>query len=489
MAESIGLARSSTLPSSGCPFNDPDVAGRRQSFSQTSLSITAEPQPADGMNRKDLSTYFVKTLSPKVPKQVFSLTTQLRSLLLSSWLNILLLLVPVGFTVYYASMNAVAVFIINFLAIVALGGLLNLATRDMELRSGAKVSALMVITFGNAVNFVTSITALAKHQILLVQTSMIGALLSNILLMTGTSLLLGHVTLGYKPTPAYDRPLPYQDFNPTAVETMVSLLAVSSSSLIVPSAYDVFGAKPSPGISQLSRATALILLPVYASYMLFLLRTHRSLFEVEPRRVETRPVERGFTVKAIALMGARVAASPGGANAQAVSVCVPEDERPLPGLSSGMLATTLIIVTTLLGFCTAFAVDSVDGLTQKTGISQSFVGLILLPLLSNNMYAVKVARQGRLDLSLRITIDNGLQISLLVISLVILVGWIMDIEEMTLLFDKFQIAVTFLSILVLNYIIAQHNSNWLQGVLLIAVFLIVALASWFYPDIVLHPVD
>lgn len=407
---------------------------------------------------------------------MFNLKTQLRILLLSSWQTSFLLLVPAGFATYYSGVNAVAVFIVNFFAIVALGGLLSLATREMELRSGAKLSAVTVITFGfvsrygtvgcilteqvipdcrNAVNLVTSITALAKHQTLLVQTSMIGAVLSNILLMTGTSLLLGHISIGYKSTPNYYGQHSYQDFNPRAAETMVALLAVSCSSLIIPSAFDTFSTKGDFGIIQLSRATALILLAAYASYMLFLLRTHHYLFEVEPRHVEP-----GLAVKGIALMGAGMAAVMGGANAQVVPMSVPEEERALPGLSSGMLATTLIIVTTLLGFCTAFAVDSVDGLTQNTGVSQSFIGLILLPVLSNNMYAVKVARQGRLDLSLRITIDNGLQISLLVIPLVIVIGWMMGIEEMTLLFDKFQIAVTFLSILILNYIISQRTSNW-----------------------------
>ncbi|KAG9610190.1 calcium/proton exchanger, partial [Aureobasidium melanogenum] len=144
------------------------------------------------------------------------------AVLASNYVNVLLVFVPVGIILGALDMNPTAVFVVNFLAIVPLAALLSFATEELSVKLGQTIGGLMNATFGNAVELIVSIVALQKGEIRIVQASMLGSILSNILLVLGCCFLCG----GWKHQE--------QTFNSTVASTMSSLMAVASASLIIP---------------------------------------------------------------------------------------------------------------------------------------------------------------------------------------------------------------------------------------------------------------
>jgi len=130
-------------------------------------------------------------------------------------------------------------------------------------------------------------------------------------------------------------------------------------------------------------------------------------------------------------------------------------------------------------------VDNIQSVTEGGKVSTVFVGLILLPIVGNaaeHATAVTVAIKDKMDLAIGVAVGSSMQIALLVLPFIIIVGWIADKQCMTLYFDTFQIAVLFITILLVNYLIQDGKSHWLEGVLLMATYIIIAIAAWFYPS-------
>ena len=168
---------------------------------------------------------------------------------------------------------------------------------------------------------------------------------------------------------------------------------------------------------------------------------------------------RPYATRSLAFIGASLSASMGGAVGQEVHFQEP-DEEGLPSLSGLALVFTLCIDVALLGVCTSFMVDSVDGLTQKTLLSQSFVGIILLPLLSCNLHAITLAKQDKLQQSFELTINNSVQVLLFILPLAVMIGWMRGDPSMTLLFDGPQVLSLGLAILILKSITQEGESHW-----------------------------
>jgi len=144
-----------------------------------------------------------------------------------------------------------------------------------------------------------------------------------------------------------------------------------------------------------------------------------------------------------------------------------------------------VISTVFVALCAEFMVDAIDAVTSgNSGISQTFVGLILLPIVGNaaeHATAVTVAVKDKMDLAIGVAVGSSMQIALLVLPLVVLIGWMMGNDNMTLDFgDGFQVIVLFVAVLLVNYLIADGKSHWLEGVLLMTLYIIIAVAAWFY---------
>jgi Ca2+:H+ antiporter len=394
----------------------------------------------------------------------FTIAKQLR-IVLWKWLNLLLAFVPVGIATHYAGVNPTIVFVMNFIAIVPLAGLLSSATEEVALYCGEVIGGLVNASFGNAVELIVGILALIKHEVVIVQTSLIGSILSNLLLVLGMAFFAGGVNR------------PEQHFNTTVAQTAASLLTVSCASLIVPAAFHMASNKPGDaGLAQLSRGTAVILLLVYGSYLFFQLHTHVHLYNVRSKKVPTANLVR---------RNRNSTSTPQHSPTNSTSAEGPkpeeegeeEEEQETPALTLWFAIGVLIASTVLVALCAECLVDSIDHLVTSAGISRVFVGLILLPIVGNaaeHATAVTVAIKDKMDLTIGVAVGSSMQIALLVIPLMVILGWILGIEGMNLYFDGFQISILFISVLLVNYLIADGKSNYLEGILLMALYLIVA---------------
>lgn len=255
-------------------------------------------------------------------------------------------------------------------------------------------------------------------------------------------------------------------------------------------------------ITELSRGTAILLLVVYGAYLLFQLKTHASMYNAPSPKVEKRnkAVGKGDASKGIAQIGAGMSATAGGQNTQENPVQEAEEESEQPQLSKWTAIFTLAASTALVAICAEFMVDSIDAITQNGSVSRTFVGLILLPIVGNaaeHATAVTVACKDKMDLAIGVAIGSSMQIALLVIPFVVVLGWIMGIENMNLAFNGFQITVLFVTVLLVNYLIQDGESHWyvptdvatvqiadrfltprLEGVLLQVLYVIIAIAAW-----------
>lgn len=273
---------------------------------------------------------------------------------------------------------------------------------------------------------------------------MLGSILSNILLVLGCCFLAAGIRQRES------------SFNGTVASTMSSLMAVASASLIIPATlYAVMphdgghsGHETDKNILLLSHGTSIILLGLYILYLYFQLFSHHSLFADEENQ-----------------------ASEGA-----------EEDGPL--LSPVAAGIALVVVTLLVAICAEYLVDSIDSIVESANISKTFVGLVLIPIVGNaaeHVTAVIVAYKGKMDLAINVAIGSSLQIALFVTPFLVLLGWAMG-QPMTLHFQGFETMVFFISVLIVNYLIQDGKSNYLEGAMCIGIYAIIALAFYIYPD-------
>ncbi|KUL89968.1 hypothetical protein ZTR_02955 [Talaromyces verruculosus] len=410
-------------------------------------------------------------------KPVFTVAGQLRAIF-GSPINVLLVLVPVGIALNYTSVSRTAVFVVNFLAIVPLAAMLSYATEEIALRTGETLGGLINASFGNAVELIVAIIALVHNEITIVQTSLIGSMLSNLLLVMGMCFFFGGVNRLE------------QKFNEVVAQTAASLLALAVGSLIIPTAFHMWASGGASHTDELSRGTSVILLVVYGAYIFFQLRTHSEIYNAPSEKTAKRTKSRakGDTHKglvAIGALGAGMSSQTAQRELESRGSEEEEEETEQPQLPFVVAVATLVIATVLVALCAEYMVDAISAVTSgNSGISQTFVGLILLPIVGNaaeHATAVTVAVKDKMDLAIGVAVGSSMQIALLVLPLIVVIGWIMGKDDMTLDFgDGFQVVVLFVAVLLVNYLIADGKSHWLEGVLLMTLYLIIAVAAWFY---------
>jgi Ca2+:H+ antiporter len=436
----------------------------------------------NGKTKKEKKGMFNWHLQPKEP---FTVANQLQRTFLNSWINILLVAAPAGIAINYIdSVDRVAVFVVNFIAIIPLAALLSFATEEVALRTGETLGGLINATFGNAVELIVAIIALADNKIAIVQTSLIGSILSNLLLVMGFCFFFGGLRRQE------------QHFNHTVAQTAASLLALAAAAVIVPSVFNVAAQDfiTQQDIAKLSRGTSVILLIVYIAYLVFQLHTHQEVFNEESQKVPAKPWSKSIGPNAIksglampsALMGhavtdqnenlrlANLLNNPGKLDAD-------EDGEEDPQLSFWVAIATLAISTAIIAVCAESMVGSIDAVTKDGGLTQEFVGLILLPIVGNaaeHATAVTVAMKDKMDLAIGVAVGSSMQVALFLIPLLVIIGWGMDKVYMDLSFDIFQVAVMFVAVLLTNYLIGDGKSHWLEGFLLICLWAIIAVCSF-----------
>lgn len=270
---------------------------------------------------------------------------------------------------------------------------------------------------------------------------MLGSILSNILLVLGCCFIAG----GYNRLE--------QEFNTTVASTMSSLMAVASASLIIPAtlyaALSNSKASTDDNILILSHGTAIILLILYCLYLFFQLKTHAVLFDEE----QAEEGEDGEAKE-------------------------PEVLTPIPA------GICLVLVTICVAVCAEYLVNSIDAIVEEAHISKTFIGLILLPIVGNaaeHVTACVVAYKNKMDLAIGVAIGSSMQIALFVTPFLVILGWIIG-QPMTLHFQLFETVTFFVSVLVVNYLIQDGKSNYLEGAMCLGTYIIIALAFYVYPD-------
>ena len=280
--------------------------------------------------------------------------------------------------------------------------------------------------------------ALRENQIRIVQSSMLGSILSNLLLVLGCCFLAG----GFKKKE--------QSFNETVASTMSSLMAVASASLIIPATlYAVMSLQRGTDQDQtdaniliLSHGTAIILLVLYVLYLFFQLKTHAYMFDEGEGGKGSDDLEAN------------------GGDGDQTNKKEPEKAKIL---SPTAAAVALVLITVCVAVCAEYLVDSIDSIVQTAHISKTFIGLILLPIVGNaaeHVTAVVVSVKDKMDLAIGVAIGSSMQIALLVTPFLVILGWIMG-KDMTLHFETFETVVFFLSVLVVNckYITVHSVEN------------------------------
>lgn len=166
------------------------------------------------------------------------------------------------------------------------------------------------------------------------------------------------------------------------------------------------------------------------------------------------------------------------------SVHVVEEEDEVPEMSRTAAIMMLVISTALVAVCADFMSDAIEPMVDKTGVSQAFIGLIILPIVGNaaeHVTAVTVAMKNKMDLSIGVAVGSSIQIAIFITPFIVILGWIMG-KPMTLYFNIFETVALFVTAFVVNFLVLDGRSNYLEGSLLIAAYVIIALASFFYPD-------
>ncbi|KAK4058663.1 hypothetical protein OIO90_000107 [Microbotryomycetes sp. JL221] len=370
----------------------------------------------------------------------------IKALMLGGWINVLLIAVPLSFLSHFLGWGSTADFVISFIAIIPLASLLGDATEQCSLKLGQTLGGLMNATFGNAVEAIVGILALVKGELRIVQTSMLGSILSNILLVLGCSFLAA----GWK--------FKESNFQVTAAQASSSLMVLGTATLIIPAAYhssrleaeqmphgglqliDALGKKKDfEGLLTLSRGTAVVLLISYIAYLFFQLRSHAYLFEAEN-----------------------------------------DDEEEEARMDTTTAIASLLVVTVITSFCADYLVGAIDEFANDFHIPKAFIGLILIPIVGNaaeHVTSVWMAAKGKMEITIGVSVGSSIQIAVGVIPLLVVVGWIIG-QDLTLFFENFETICLFVSIFLVNVLIADGISHWLEGWMLVALYIVIALAFW-----------
>ncbi|CAE6432940.1 unnamed protein product [Rhizoctonia solani] len=439
-------------------------------------SLPAEPVAAIPMTPKiGLGLALTKMLVPEqklAPAPTWTLSAV--NILKYSYLNVLLVFVPVSWACHFTHQSPTIIFIFSFLAIIPLAALLGFATEELALRVGQTLGGLLNATFGNAVELIIAILALVKGELRVVQASMLGSILSNCLLVLGMCFFAGGIRFHE------------QGYGVRAAQLNISLLCISVFSIVIPAAFHASlnsattanGQTPGEAAGQsqaieeahvlaISRGTSIILLFVYACY---------------PGAPTSQRV---FHMPSLPSLPSIFHGS-GSSSSTSLSSASTEEDETIPKLKIQATVILLATVTVLTGVTAEWLVDSIDGLTSGGNISREFVALILLPLVGNaaeHVTAVTVSVKNKLDLAITVAVGSSIQIALFVLPFLILLGWIID-QPLTLFFDIFETVVVFVSVLIINYAISDGKTNWLEGLVLMVVYVIIGLSVWYYPGAV-----
>ena len=353
--------------------------------------------------------------------------------LFTSWLAFLLIFVPVTVVLEVLRADPLLVFVSSGLAIIPLAGLLGRATEHLTTHVGAGIGALLNASLGNAAELIIALVAMREGLHDVVKASLTGSIIGNILLVLGVAMFAG----GLK----YER----QKFNQTASGMGASLLLLAAVGLIIPALFHFTAADRGVAIErELSLTISVVLFAIYVASLLFTLKTHRHLYA-----------------------GAAHSAADLG-------------EQPW---TRGVSITVLTVVTSLVALMSEMLVGALEPAAHQLGLTQVFVGVILVALVGNaaeHSTAVMVAVKNKMDLAYGIAVGSSLQIALLVAPVLVFASYLFG-APLDLIFTPFEVDAVTISVLSVGLVALDGESNWMEGVMLVGVYLMLAIAFFFLP--------
>ena len=364
----------------------------------------------------------------------------------------LLAFVPISAAAEHFHWGDGAVFLTAVLAILPLAVWLSTATEEISIALGPNLGALLNALFGNATELIIALTALRAGLVGIVKASITGTVMANLLLALGLSMLVGGI--GRKE----------QTFQPVVARVNGSAMTLAVLAILIPSLTSLDPLQSAAGIGAFSRFVAWLLLLVYALTLVFSLRTHRSLYEVAQvdLAAETGVVETG----AAELVGPEIAEASGG-----------HGHRPplLPWL------LVLLGATAGIAYESELFVGVVETVSEGFGLTGLFTGVVLLPLLggvAEYITAVGMARRNKMDLAVSVALGSTLLVALLVVPVLVLVGPALG-HPLDLSFNPYELVAIATAVVVSNLASLDGRSDWLEGVLLLAAYVILAAGFFF----------
>jgi Ca2+:H+ antiporter len=364
--------------------------------------------------------------------------------LVANRLNWLVILLPIAIGLESAHASPLGIFVASALAVIPLAGLIGEATEELALRLGPGLGGLLNATFGNGAELLIGAFALHAGLIDVVKASVSGSIIGNILLVLGLAILVG----GW----GRDK----QTFNSTVAGSQTLMLFLAVVALVMPAVYDltVLGSLQATNLplDQLSLVSSIVLLAAYVGGLFFSLRTHRDIFSSTPRQ-------------------------------EGAADDVLDQPHHQPGMSQRTALIMLAIATALTAVAAEVLVGSVEEASHLVGWNDLFVGMIVVAIVGNaaeHFSAVVVARRGNIQLALNIASASSVQIALLVAPVLVLLSWLFG-TPMNLVFHPFELFGIALAVAALALVANDGESNWYEGVLLLAVYALLGIAVYFVP--------
>lgn len=416
--------------------NNPQVLGfssRIEMFSPEGKSIL-DPQDQSPTNRNMLS---IKEASQNCGmKYIRRVITSIKIALLSDKINLLIPFGPLAMLVNYLTGHHGWVFFLSLLGIIPLAERLGWATEQLAFYTGPTVGGLLNATFGNATELIISMYAMKHGMLRVVQQSLLGSILSNMLLVLGCAFFCGGIF----------HPKKEQLFNKSNAVMMSGLLLMAVMGLLFPAVLHFTHTELHFGKSELalSRFSSCVMLTAYGAYLFFQLTSQKNSYS--PITEEDGQ----------------------------------EDDEESPDISKYESIIWLSILTLVISVLSEYLVSTIEGASVAMNIPLAFISVILLPIVGNaaeHASAIMFAVKDKLDISLGVAIGSSTQISMFAIPFCVVIGWIIG-RPLDLNFQLFETATLFMTVLVVAFMLQDGKSNYFKGVMLVFCYLIVA-ASFF----------
>jgi Ca2+:H+ antiporter len=330
-----------------------------------------------------------------------------------------------AFVLEFTHASYLLIFIVAGIAVAGMAHVLGIATEQAGEAAGPRISALLNATFGNAAELIIVVLAIREGGALIdvARYSIIGSVLGNVLLILGASLLVSGIKNGR------------QGFNATIAGVNATMLLLATTALAIPTLFSYVMPADTSATIGVSHGVAIVMALLYVAYLFHAFRS---------------PEESGVTEGA-------------------------------PRWSPRLSLSVLVISAVITGFLSEFLVGAIEPTIESTGISPIFIGLIVIPIIGNvaeHFAAVKIAAKGNLDFSMSIAFNSALQVALAVTAVAIAAGFAFG-HELTLSFGALEMSVLIAAAVVAAFIAVSGKATWLEGLELLAIYAIAALAFWY----------